>query len=56
MERYIKNISEEISEDLIKIRRDLHKIPEMADEEFKTSNLILNFGNFYNINKRRDIK
>ena len=42
MERYIKNISEEISQDLIKIRRDLHKIPEMADEEFKTSNLIEN--------------
>ena len=42
MEKYIKNISEEISQDLIKIRRDFHKIPELANEEFKTSNLIEN--------------
>ena len=42
MERYIKDISEDISQELIKIRRSLHRIPELAYEEFKTAKLIEN--------------
>lgn len=42
MEKYIKDISEEISQELIRLRRNFHKIPELAYEEFKTAKLIEN--------------
>ncbi len=41
MNSKIRNISEEIQDLLIKIRRDLHAIPELAFEEYQTSEMII---------------
>ena len=38
----INKIAEKISNDLVKIRRELHKIPELAFEEYKTCEFIEN--------------
>lgn len=42
MEKHIKEISKEISKELVRLRRSFHKIPELAYEEFKTAKLIEN--------------
>lgn len=41
MEKLIIDTSEDISQELIEIRRNLHKIPELSNEEYKTSKLIV---------------
>ena len=38
-----KSLPNNLHEEVVKIRRDLHKIPETAFNEFETSNYIQNF-------------
>jgi amidohydrolase len=39
----INNVIQEMGNEIIKIRRDLHRIPELGFEEYKTSSYILSF-------------
>ena len=50
-----KNLPNNLHDEVVKVRRDLHKIPETAFNEFETSNYIKNYLNINNIKFERMI-
>ena len=50
-----KNLPNNLHDEVVKVRRDLHKIPETAFNEFETSNYIKNYLNINNIKFESDI-
>ncbi|WP_067141179.1 M20 metallopeptidase family protein [Oceanivirga salmonicida] len=40
---YILNLIDKIEKNIIEIRKNLHKYPELSDKEFKTKNMIIKF-------------
>ena len=50
-----KNLPNNLHDEVVKVRRDLHKIPETAFNEFETSDYIKNYLKINNINYESDI-